>query len=263
MNTWELDDGSTTIAFAGDWHGVSDGVFQTLKRLSDAGITRVYHVGDFAIWPDKSGTKFLNTVNGYAEDLGIGISVTPGNHEDWAYLDSALTIVDPEPFFVRPRIAVLPRAHRWSHAGRSFVSFGGSASIDFEYRTPRRNWWPEELPTGADLEHIKAGGRADIMITHDSPIPGTPMVEQIRASNPQGWSEAALDYAAGSARMITDAWNAVQPHTLVHGHFHVRDTTTLPTGQRIYSLAAEQAVGNVMVLNLKDLSTEWLEDFGA
>lgn len=263
MTTWDLDDRSTTVAFAGDWHSASGGVWQTLKRLSDAGITRVYHVGDFAIWPDKSGTKFLNTVNGYAEDLGIGIAVTPGNHEDWAYLNSALALVDPEPFFVRPRIAVLPRGYRWSHAGRSFVSFGGCASIDFEYRTPRRDWWPEEVPTRADLERVRADGRADIMITHDAPRSGTSMVERIRSSNPQGWSEVALAYAAGSAQTITDAWTAVQPHILVHGHFHVRDTITLHTGQRIFSLAAEQAAGNVMVLNLKDTRTTWLEDLDA
>ena len=263
MTAWALDDGSTTIAFAGDWHGQTSGLWQSLKRLSEAGVTRVYHVGDFAIWPDKNGTKFLNAINHYAEELGIFIAVTPGNHEDWAYLLSAFGAADGSPAFIRSHIHALPRGFRWSHAGRTFVSFGGAASIDFEYRRNRRDWWAEEMPTSTEVEHVIASGPAEIMIVHDSPIPGTPVVEQIRASNPQGWSSVALEYARGSAQTITEVWDAVQPDVLVHGHFHVRDTVTLPTGQRIISLAAGQAAGNVVLLDLKDMRTTWLEDLDA
>lgn len=256
---WPLDDGSTIVAFAGDWHAQTGGVWEKLEQLAGLGVTRLYHVGDFALWPDKSGRKFLDEINGYAEDLGIALAVTPGNHEDWRYLGTVFAASDQELGVVRSRITVFPRGHRWTHSGRSFVSFGGGASIDFEYRRLGRSWWPEELPTEADVEALSASGVAEIMIMHDSPAPGTPQVEAIR-SDPGGWSDSALAYAEAGAQRATAAWAAVQPKLLIHGHFHVRDEIRLPTGQRIVSLAAEQTPGNVITLDLKSMSTTWLEE---
>ena len=91
MTGWKLHDHSTVIGFAGDWHGNPAGVDEKTRRLSQAGVTRLIHVGDFALWPDRAGRRFLDQVNGYAEELGILIVVTPGNHEDWRYLTAAFT----------------------------------------------------------------------------------------------------------------------------------------------------------------------------
>ena len=159
---------------------------------------------------------------------------------------------------IRSHIVALPREHRWTHRGRSFVSFGGVASIDFEFRRLGRSWWMEELPTVEEVEALAAGGHGEIMISHDSPAPGTPSVARIRAT-PNGWSTDALAYADVGARRITAAWDAVAPDVLVHGHFHVQDTVTLPSGQRIVSLAAEENPGNVLLLNLDTMATTWLE----
>lgn len=159
---------------------------------------------------------------------------------------------------IRSHIVALPREHRWTHRGRSFVSFGGVASIDFEFRRLGRSWWMEELPTVEEVEALAAGGHAEIMISHDSPAPGTPFANRIRAT-PNGWSTDALAYADVGARRITAAWDAVAPDVLVHGHFHVQDTVTLPSGQRIVSLAAEENPGNVLLLNLDTMATNWLE----
>jgi hypothetical protein len=137
------------------------------------------------------------------------------------------------------------------------LSFGGAASIDYEWRVPRRSWWSEELPTDEDLALLSGRAPVDIMVTHDSPIPGVPKVQAIRES-PGGWSEEALDYANRGARIITEAWVTAAPQLLVHGHFHVRDTIRLGSGQRIVSLAKEDDLGNVILLDLIDLSTMWL-----
>lgn len=260
---WGLGDDSTRVAFAGDWHGNLGGVWEKLSFLVAAGITRVHHVGDFGIWPDKGGTRFLNDVELYAAELGIRIAVTPGNHEHWAHLVKRFRQSGGGPAAIRPHIAALPRGYRWTHGGRSFVSFGGAASIDFEYRVPRISHWEEELPRLADVAAVSAGGHAEVMVMHDSPRPGTAAVERIRSGNPQGWSESALAYAAEGTARVTAAYEAVQPDVLVHGHFHIRDEFEAPNGQRIVSLAAEQSGGNVIILDLATMSTVWLEDLDA
>ena len=155
---------------------------------------------------------------------------------------------------IRSQIVALPRGHRW----RSFVSFGGAVSIDLKFRRLGRSWWMEDLPTVEDVEALTAGGHGEIMISHDSPAPGTPLANRIRAT-PNRWSTDALTYADVGARPITAAWDAVDPDVLVHGHFHIQDTVTVPSGQRIVSLAAENNPGNVLLLNLDTMVTSWLE----
>ena len=65
------------------------------------------------------------------------------------------------------------------------------------------------------------------------------------------------------ARRIMAAWDAVAPDVLVHWHFYIQDTVTLPSGQRIVSLAAEENPGNVLLLNLDTMATNWLEGLDA
>ena len=259
MTGWKRHDHSTVIGFAGDWHSNPAGVGEKTRRLSRAGVTRLMHVGDFALWPDRAGRRFLDQVNGYAEESGILIVVTPGNHEDWHYITAAFTAAEWAPAMIRSQIVALPRGHRWTHQGRSFVSFGSAASINFKFRRLGRSWWMEELPTVEEGAALAASGHAGMMISHDSPAPGTPSVNRIRAT-PNRWSTDALAYADVGARPITAAWDAVAPDVLVHGHFHVQDTVTVPSGQRIVSLAAEENPGNVLLLNLDTMATNWLED---
>lgn len=260
MNKPELSDKSTTVAFAGDWHGRSDGVEATLQRLSASGVTRLHHVGDFGVFGGGDSRRYLERVNDFAEECRIIVSVTPGNHEDWNLIRSVFANVGPDvPAFIRSHIALLPRGYRWSHAGRTFVSFGGAASIDFEHRRVGSTWFREELPTTEDLEALADGGHADVMITHDSPTPGTEAVNRIRAT-PGGWSEDAHRYAAHGAEIITTAWTSVNPDLLIHGHFHTQGEVTLPTGQQIVSLAEETEPGNVVLLDLTTMTTTWLAD---
>ena len=214
MTGWELHDDSTVIGFADDWHGNPAGVDEKTRRLSQAGVTRLMHVGDFALWPDRAGRRFLDQVNGYAEESGILIVVTPGNHEDSRYLTAAFAAAfaaaEGAPAMIRSQIVALPRGHRWTHRGRSFVSFGSAISIDLKFRRLGRLWWMEELPTVEEGAAFAGGGHTEIMISHDSAAPGTPSVNRIRAT-PNRWSTDALAYADVGARPITAAWDAVDP----------------------------------------------------
>jgi Icc-related predicted phosphoesterase len=131
--------------------------------------------------------------------------------------------------------------------------------VNYEYRQVGSTWFLEELPTREDLEALAAGGRADVMVTHDSPAPGTEAVNRIRAT-PGGWRDDALKYAAHGTEIITEAWTSVDPDLLIHGHFHTQGEVTLRSGQRIVSLAAETHPGNVVLLDLTTMTTTWLED---
>lgn len=256
---WNVADSSPILAVAGDWHGCIEGVQAKLQLLAELGVTRLLHVGDFAIWPDRSGRRFLERVNEYATAADIRIAVTPGNHEDWRYILDCFESAGPgRPAPIRSHISVLPRGFRWTQRGRSLLSFGGAASIDYEWRVPGFSWWPEELPTDTDLAKLRGRAPVDIMITHDSPIPGVPKVQAIREA-PGGWSEEAVDYANRGARTVTEAWEAAAPKILVHGHFHVKDRIRLDSGQKIVSLAKENDRGNVMLIDLTDLNSMWLD----
>ena len=263
MTGRELQDGSTVITCAGDWHANSAGVHDKLHRLSEVGATRLMHVRDFRLREDRFDRRFVNQINGWAEEFGILISVALGNHDDWGHVRRALAAADRAPAMIRPQIVVLPRGHRWFHRGRLFVAVGGTATIDFDHRKLQTPVGLKELPTEKAVVFQAQGGQAKIMINHDSP--GTASINRIRATA-NGWSADALGYANEGARRITAAWDAVAPDLFFHGYFPAQDAATLPSGQRLcvsrrVSLAAEDNPGNAIFLGLETMTTLWLEDF--
>jgi hypothetical protein len=225
------------VAFAGDWHGNTMWAGARMQSLGEEGIKLVLHVGDFGIWPGPSGKRYLDVMNKIAEKYDMTIMVTPGNHEDWARLDSLKPKDRGDGWgavqWLTDRIGVFPRAHRFeievadsdgnaTGVKRSFVSLGGAPSIDYEMRQVGKSWWPTEAITGDDVEKTVAGGHADIMIAHDSPDEPycVPAVGRILAS-PSGWSYNGLAYAAVGRRRMHAAYMGVEPKVFVHGHFHV------------------------------------------
>lgn len=190
--------------------------------------------------------------------------LTPGNHEDYGQL-AALTADGPSGLpWLTDNIAILPRGHRWVMGGRTFVSLGGAPSLDYQSRIEGKDWWPAEAVTADDVRRVISGGHADVMLTHDAPLPGTPAVERIIARNPMGWTNRARAYAATGRELMTPAFATVQPTLLVHGHFHGRDeaVVTFPGSAiqcQVLSLNTAGKPGNLAVLDLTTdpLSWEW------
>lgn len=255
----------SVVALVGDWHGTTTWARRCIERISRSGVSMVYHLGDFGIWPGGAGRAFVEAVEAACRQHGVTIAVTPGNHEDYEQI-SRLPWAEHPIVGRAPRlsdhIAVLPRGHRWTmRAGdvsRSFVSLGGAPSVDLEWRTPGVDWWPEEALTELDVELAIAGGRADVMLTHDAPEPATSKVAAIVAGNPAGWSAPALGYAARGRAMLTRAVDRIRPKLLVHGHFHVRDEAEVTRADgsryRILALDDEWSEGNVALLDLTTLT---------
>jgi hypothetical protein len=76
--------------------------------------------------------------------------------------------------------------------------------------------------------------------------------------NPMRWSADALDYSASSRHRITRLWHVPTPKPLRHGHVHSADDITLDNGRRVTSLGCDGQHRNVGVLDLEDLSWNWL-----
>lgn len=253
----EIEDYRTVIGFAGDWHGDLSWAERAISLFASEGISTVHHVGDFGAWRDRSGDKYLFRLNRLCRRVGVELYVTPGNHEDWDLLDALFVEHGNAPAPLAEHIHLLPRGYRWTHGERSFLSLGGAPSVDFLERREGRDWWPGEAITSDVVDIVAAQGHADILITHDAPVPATDAVDRVRASS--RWPAAAQLYADAGARLLTDAYRAVAPQLLFHGHYHVQDERTNPyTGQHIISLDMERTAGNLTTLDLDTLEVQWL-----
>ena len=253
------------VAIAGDWHGNISWVQKAISALARAapGVKTVLHVGDF--WFNRSirGRSYLNAVDYCCERAGIArVLVTPGNHEDWNWLDEEFLAMPGLPVPVSPFVSVLPRGFRFTLSGRFLMSFGGAASVDYSLRSVGVDWWLTEVPTDEDVATAIAAGPVDVLLTHDTVNGGTTATETLLRSNPMGWSAEALLYSGLSRERVTHVWNAVDPKLLLHGHMHVADQIILADGRQVISLDRDERDKNMGLLNLGTLGWEWISGVG-
>ncbi|MFT4189257.1 MAG: metallophosphoesterase [Aeromicrobium sp.] len=252
------------LALAGDWHGATTKAvvaIERLARLSEErswGLRWICHLGDFGLWPGNVGARYLNVIDEALERHGLGLLVTPGNHEWWAFLREAFAASDyAEPVMVRPRIAFLPPGYRFdvttsSGATRSVLSVGGAPSIDLDLRVEGADWWPGEAITDEDVDRAVTGGSVDVLLAHDAPDDSTAAVRHIIA-RPSGWSRKGLTYAAAGRAQLNRVCAEVRPKFYAHGHYHVHDVEQ--RGQTLYvSLDCEGRPGNLMLLDVEALT---------
>lgn len=224
---------SKVVAVAGDWHIDTLWAISMLERIADAGITEVQHVGDFGFDATSRGHNYLNTLNEFCASNRMEINVTPGNHENFPFLNNDFTVLTEDGFLSSPdwpHIRVIPRGNRWERDGVSFVSMGGANSINRYSLTPNIDWWEEEQISLGDVYRTVAGGKADIMFTHDCPA-STPF-----AVSDTAWPAHAVAYSKQSQMMVEQAVSAVKPDVLFHGHHHTFHDLLVPIhdGERVY-----------------------------
>jgi len=250
------------VAFAGDWHGNVGWVQRSIPLLHRFApdVTQILHAGDFGYGPGREQRGFLAGVDFWAKTAGVtSVLVTPGNHEHWDRLNVLFAASPGEPVRISDVVTMLPRGHRFSLGGRTFMSFGGAASVDFEYRIPGDTWFKSEIPTDEDVARAISAGPVDVLITHETVDGGTRASQRALDSNPFGWSLEALDYSALSRGRVTRLWDALRPKLLAHGHMHSPDFITLPDGRRVISLGRDRQEHNMAILDLDPLETEWVE----
>lgn len=251
------------VGLAGDWHGDTRWARAAIQRFSEAGIQRVFHLGDFGLgWPGGWG-QYINEVAGACIKHNVFIDVIPGNHENYDWIRSRLLSQAPEDgiITITGKIRVLPRNYREStYYGRTILALGGAPSIDFPNRIEGRSWWKDEMLTLEDVEKAASDGHADVMLCHDSPDGGTDEVQRIIDDANPMWSDAGLAYAREGRLLMNIAVEGVRPKVFAHGHFHVAgEKQTEHT--KFLSLADNGKRRNLAILDIETLDHDWILDF--
>ena len=213
------------IGFAGDWHGNVAWATSRLKAFGNAGISTVYHVGDFGLWPGSGGKKYLRVVNGTCEEADMRLFIVLGNHEDYDRVKLMRT--DAEGWLYLkdyPLLRFATRGHTWVDAsGTRFAALGGAGSIDRNIRRPGVSWWADEELTEEDCSRLVGGvqgegwPRVDVMITHEAPAG----LRRLGVRPPPSWLTPEVEsYCYAQRVRLREAMNRVAPRSLVHGHWH-------------------------------------------
>lgn len=205
------------VGIAGDWHMNLKWALEALSAAHRAGITHILHVGDFGWWPrDRRGVNYLSSLNQRCIALGIHLYPLAGNHEDWETWDTA----QPE----LTHIHLLSRTGLINVGGRAVAWMSGAASIDRDYRTRGVDWFPEELPTEADVQNISAVGDVDVLLTHEAPLIATTNVALGRINNPLGVPQHLREYSHVGAQRVQRVSEALNPELHAHGHWHTPES---------------------------------------
>lgn len=249
------------VHVAGDWHGHTSWAIRALRALADDGCQVLLHVGDFGFFPNLPfGPTFLAAVEREAARHGITVLVTAGNHDNHEAIDRLVAAAGPGPAQLSAHVWVLPRGHRFALGGRSFVSLGGAASIDFEARTEGIDWWREEVVTEADVAAATAGGRADVLITHEAPLEAINEIILSRAGmgklrHPKHIS----DYSNASAVLVQEAREVIDPTLHFHGHWHIPGSQRFEGSREVVSMGMNGQRQNLARVTLETLSWQALE----
>lgn len=210
------------IAYAGDWHGNQHWALNAIHHARTAGAEMILHLGDFGY---DFHPLFLRRLTNELACDDMYLFFVDGNHENFERLHRFSLDEDG----LRPltdRIIHLPRGYRWTWHAVRYLALGGAVSVDRKWREEGRSWWPQETMREDDLAAATAGGRADILISHDVPagftIPGL--------APPGTFPDDAIADAEAHRHRFREVADAVQPVQIWHGHYHFRYSRTVDWG---------------------------------
>ncbi|MCQ9162995.1 metallophosphoesterase family protein [Arthrobacter sp. STN4] len=240
-----------SIAIVGDLHSNSRETEAVLRRISRAGHSRVIQVGDIGVhW---SGLHHLDR---YTEVLGkfldrfdLQMIFIDGNHDNHLAL-RALPLDDEGFGVISDRLRYAPRGHRWAEDGVRFGALGGAVSVDQDWRTEGKNWWPEESTTVADVERLSTE-KLDVLIAHEAPAGVTGLESGLLTPLPE-----LVAWDAWQNRLrIREAVDATHPALTFCGHWHQSLTQQLPDSETVvHVLDRDGFEGNAVALTLSDLT---------
>jgi hypothetical protein len=243
------------IVVAGDWHGNARWATSVIREaavlLADEPRKLILQLGDYGIWPGLEGTFFQNAVIGTCLEQDVQVWFIDGNHEDFTQIEQ-FRIPAGDGYLM----AWLPRGHRWTWHGRTWLACGGGVSLDRAIRTEGRDWWPEEEITDEQEAVAVAGGHADVLISHDCPSG----VAHTFPERPSWWDQRDIDRSQHHEERLQRIVDAVQPSDILHGHLHRKYGRMCDFGYgpvRVTGLDADGRSGNFALLNVKAM--EWIQ----
>ena len=175
----------------GDLHGRFDELNHLINKKHP---DRIYAVGDFGIWKDYgdtklSGGKKITSKPKFdyryqrikAQDTEIYFC--DGNHEDHDHLDSFREEHGVKPIEIHPNVFYCPRGTLLEDNGIDILFMGGADSIDKKDRTIKLDWFPQEVISYKDFEHLPDARYIDVVISHTCP---DFLVEKIKKGSRKG-----------------------------------------------------------------------------
>lgn len=212
-----------TIFVTGDIHSGAE-----MARLSDWDATHVAGPGDYLIVAGDFGYPWSFSMD-EVEDINwlssrpYTVLFVDGNHERYDHwedrpcekwhggMTQRLSPGSP--------IRRLCRGEVFDFDSTTIFTLGGATSIDKEWRIPGADWWPQELPSHAELDHaletLDANNwQVDYVITHTCSTSMLPATLWPKG----GWENPDRDYLTDfldelDQRLAFKRW--------YYGHFHV------------------------------------------
>lgn len=161
------------IFVTGDTHGSQDYYKLHIFAGEHPGLTKNDYViiaGDFGgVWESKTLAAGLKP---YTE-LPCTVLFVDGNHENFDLLETFPVEQwnGGKVQKIKPDVIRLMRGQVFEIEGNKIFTFGGATSIDKYMRREGVSWWPQELPTYAELDEgltnlKRYGNKVDYIITH-------------------------------------------------------------------------------------------------
>lgn len=211
-----MSDNESPLVIAGDLHGNLPWARMLARAASAAGARTILQVGDMAaLWRGHGKGRAETKLDRYLGALGLELIFIDGNHDNHHDLRE-LTVEADGLARVRENIKYLPRGGSITLQNLHIGGLGGAFSVDYEWRTPGVDWWPDiEEVEVVDVEKLIAGGALDILLTHD-----VPSVIQLMGN--LELSAETIARAQVSRDLLQRAVDTIRPANVFCGHWHQR-----------------------------------------
>lgn len=210
--------GFIRVLLVGDVHGNDRFFARVCAKAREMDCEGLIQLGDFGYWEHyPQGEGFLKWCQRQLREKDLWCHWLDGNHENHPKLWETYGYDVTQLSEVRPGLYYMPRGYRFELDGVRCMAIGGAYSIDKAARTPGRSWWPEETIREQDVEAAVAGGKVDIVFSHDCPW-GVD-IPILRAQQKDVFPESRRN-----RQELTKIVKAVEPKVLIHGHYHHRYT---------------------------------------
>lgn len=248
----------TKMMVLGDTHGSTQEATFAVQNASALGIGTIIQCGDFGYWPGLGGVQYLDELNAALIDEDVMLVFLDGNHDWHDQLERDMKYNPKNMWgqvFIRSNILYSPRGCKFKLEGKMFMTVGGAVSVDKQWRTPGKSWWPQEQLSDADLDviltrHENSPGKIDYLFTHDCPT-NAPFRGRMKNDEESQIHRQRMDRLG----------KAIQPDMWFHGHMHTKfdgyDFPEYESTTKVYGLECDGMRWNWGVLDTEDDSFTW------